>query len=228
VVQLRTVARNSYQRTLNREWWKVREARRAMFGQFVEPGSLVFDIGANRGDYAEMFVELGCRVVAVEPNPALAATIRLDGVTVEGCAVGDSAGVTVLAVGIDDEHSSINPEWVARNKERWRDKITVAIRTLDDLIAEHGTPAFVKIDVEGNEAHVLAGLSHPLRALSFEALADYSDATSACAAMLTGYRFRCELPDHQLTGWMDADGLDAHIAAAPSDSSFDVFARRSP
>ncbi|HEY1471426.1 MAG TPA: FkbM family methyltransferase [Candidatus Acidoferrum sp.] len=47
-----------------------------LYSEFVSAGDLVFDIGANIGDYAEMFARLGARVVAVEPNPELIVDLK--------------------------------------------------------------------------------------------------------------------------------------------------------
>ena len=56
----------------------------------------------------------------------------------------------------------------------------VPVTTLDALIEQHGEPAFCSGDVEGFEGAVLAGLSRPLRALSFEYLpAAHDDALAA-------------------------------------------------
>jgi Methyltransferase FkbM domain len=73
--------------------------------------------------------------------------------------------------------SSMSADWresVAADRSfarvRWDRSVEVAVTTLDELVAAHGVPAFCKIDVEGFEPDVLAGLSRPLPALSFEYL----------------------------------------------------------
>src|SRR5438046_2680720 len=51
--------------------WRQRRMRR-LYAGFVKPGDLVFDIGAHVGNRVRGFAALGCRVIAVEPQPDFA------------------------------------------------------------------------------------------------------------------------------------------------------------
>ena len=80
-----------------------RERMRALYAQFVEPGSLVFDIGSHVGDRIAAFRRLDCRVVAVEPQPAISRALRLlygrdPMVTLVEAAVSDAEGCLSLRV----------------------------------------------------------------------------------------------------------------------------------
>ena len=48
---------------------------RTLYQQFVRPGDLVFDIGAHAGNHVRAFSALGCRVVALEPQPDFAQSL---------------------------------------------------------------------------------------------------------------------------------------------------------
>ena len=68
----------------------------------------------------------------------------------------------------------------------------VQVVTLQTLIERYGEPAFVKVDVEGFEAEVLAGLATPVRALSFEYLPATREIALDCLerlALLGRYRY---------------------------------------
>src|SRR6185312_12022066 len=69
-------ARNAYRVIFHRHVLREAKAMRRFYGQFVHRGDVVFDIGANVGDYTEAFADLGARVVAVDPNPACAKTLQ--------------------------------------------------------------------------------------------------------------------------------------------------------
>jgi len=43
-----------------------------LYRRFVQPGDLVFDVGAHVGDRIASFRRLGARVVAIEPQRAMA------------------------------------------------------------------------------------------------------------------------------------------------------------
>jgi len=49
---------------------------RRLYAPFIARGDLVFDVGAHVGDRSLAFAALGGRVIALEPQPMLAAWLR--------------------------------------------------------------------------------------------------------------------------------------------------------
>jgi hypothetical protein len=91
--------------------------------------------------------------------------------------------------------------------------IEVPVVTLDALIAQHGEPAFVKIDVEGYEPQVLRGLTRPVQALSFEFHGRLLDELAESLDLLRGYRLRVSVGNS--FAWADGwEGPDATMRLA--------------
>lgn len=185
------IARDFYQAVFNPKVLAIRRARKRLFSQFVAPGDLVFDVGANIGEFSEVFLSLGAKVVSFEPNPRiipqLLATCARYGAVVEEVAVGPMSGWAELNVTDWHALSTLSQEWKAVSKARygteWSEQFRVPVVTLDAMAAKHGQPAFIKIDVEGYEARVLSGLSRVPRYLSFEFHREYLHATLECLSM---------------------------------------------
>jgi len=151
---------------------------------------LIFDIGANGGAKTDIFLRLGARVIAVEPDEACQAILsdrfvryrfRPSSVTLVGKAASDRIGVEELIIdGPGSAVNTISRKWadhLKKNKEDFKYQHcglqfstvkSVATTTLDDLFNLYGIPFFVKIDVEGHELNVLLGMRRSDPFLSFE------------------------------------------------------------
>ena len=46
------------------------------FKLFIQPGALVFDIGAHEGNKADLFINCGAHVICVEPQPACVTALK--------------------------------------------------------------------------------------------------------------------------------------------------------
>ncbi len=217
---------------------------RELYSSLCMAHDLVFDIGAAEGYHTQVFRSLGARVVSLEPQRRFSKVlVRRFGsdpdVTVDPRGVGATAGELELAVSRGDpELSTFAVDTMSAGRYRghtWEDRVSVEMTTLDELMATHGTPAFVKIDVEGFELPVLRGLSQMPRRLSFEFSTDRLDDASSCIDRLAqlgvedfnyslGRRHRLAVDE-----WLDADQLRERLRsiAGRSPSGGDIFARRS-
>jgi FkbM family methyltransferase len=118
---------------------------------FVSPGQLVVHVGARTGDLTANLLQLGARVVAVEPNGDCATQLR------ERFGGRDDVTVIEQAVG----------SWEGEHESAWPQPMLVQMTTLARIIETHGAPVFCTVEPEGFADHVLAGLDRPLPGVAF-------------------------------------------------------------
>jgi FkbM family methyltransferase len=187
-------------------------------------------------------------VIALEPQPDFARMLRLlfgrnARIEVVEAAVTGADGDAVMSVSERTPTVSTTAgAWQeARAREpgfggvEWNRRVRVRTVTADALIAQYGRPAFIKIDVEGGEPAVLAGLTIPVPSLSFEYLPGAIDEVRACVDRLSAlagndrYQFNWSVGEsYELASpaWLDADALLAALASlGPTARSGDVYAR---
>lgn len=142
---------------------------------------VVFDIGANRGQYAQGLIDAGYGNKIISFEPLSDAHAKLSAASsgndnwnaAPRCAVGSQRGETEINISENsvsstllnmlDTHVEGAPESRIVSKEK------VEVIPLDDMSPEYTSPEsriFLKIDVEGFESEVLAGAQKTLERTS--------------------------------------------------------------
>jgi len=196
-------ARDAYRAVFKAEQIIAAARMGAFYAQFIQPGDIVFDVGANQGEYAECFAKEGAKVVAIEPNEAhrlrLQALSGFLDIIPEFVAISDRSGTATLNICSTSGYSTLaaaDSDWMADSPDyqtvEWVGEAQVQTVTLDALAEKHGAPSFVKIDIEGYELTALNGMSFKPRYVSFEYGVRRKDIAFGCITHLgaRGYRFR--------------------------------------
>jgi FkbM family methyltransferase len=213
---------------------------------FIQPGSLVFDVGANLGNYTAVFLEKKAKIIAVEPQSYCVDFLKLRfrgnaAVTILHCGLGAKEEEKELMVSSAHTLSSFNSDWVegVNKTERfkpsnavWEKKEKIPMKTLDGLISKYGLPSYLKIDVEGYEKEVLRGLHQPVERVSFEfTIPELANDAVECIQLLKNigsYEFLSVTDDPKNEKWISADEIEKEIRSMENSGELvggDIFAR---
>jgi FkbM family methyltransferase len=218
-----------------------------------KPGDLVFDVGANVGDKTDVFLRLGARVIAIEPDEHNQDILRYKFVNyrlspkpviILGQALGDKVGTeTMWLDGPGSALNTLSRKWADTLKSKARtartldicnfEGKTVPITTLQQLEAQYGNPFFIKVDVEGYELQVLRGLRSPVPYVSFEVnLPEFREEGRQCLQILENlssrgeFNYATDCPSGlALKEWVDKDRC-AELLDSCKETCIEIFWRR--
>ncbi len=242
----------SYRETQKKRGREKKAARQlrervAFYSQFLKHDQIAFDIGANMGNRTEAFLEIGCKVIAIEPQQECANYLiekygENPNLTVINKALDKQAGEQDFYISEASTLSSMSKEWIecVRSDDgpfagvRWDEKVTVKTDTMDAIIEQYGKPTFCKIDVEGFEYNVLQGLTQQIDALSFEFSMGVIDTTVKCIDYLdrlgpTEFNYSiAESLNMELPEYVDKNRIINILKELPNEKTIggDIYAKK--
>ncbi|MHB8578569.1 MAG: FkbM family methyltransferase [Ignavibacteriaceae bacterium] len=145
---------------------------------FLQKNDLIFDVGANIGKLTEKYLDLGAKVICVEPQSSCIKILSEkfnSNPMVKIIKKGVSNRIEILDLFVCNQYNEIatfSSEFINNSRHAnnfvWDSTEKIETTTLDELINLYGIPKFCKIDVEGFELKVLKGLTYLIPYLSFE------------------------------------------------------------
>lgn len=218
----------------------------AFLANFLRPGMVVVDAGANEGFYSVFMsrrVGADGQVIAVEPSPRegrrLAHNLAINdikNVRVVESGLAAKAGRAILHIA-DPEHNGQNTlgEFIYQGVTRSSD-VEIALEPLDELVRRLTTRHLdlIKMDVEGSEMRLLLGAEKVLKehapVILFELLDNALRAQGSSAKQVTDFLIERDFKIFtfnalgSLTPLQRLEGASSNLVAVPTPRADEVLA----
>lgn len=202
--------------------------RKIFYGSFVKQNDLCFDVGANVGNRIIPLLELGAKVIAVEPQDYCVKYLNHkfgDKITIVNKGLGETESIKDFYISNLSVLSSFSEDWINSVKNSrfkaysWNKVVKMEMTTLDNLISKYGKPTFIKIDVEGYETEVLKGLTQPVKMISFEyTVPEQTIKAIQCLELINKFnkQIECnysvgESMIYNLSSWLSFEQMKQHV-----------------
>lgn len=176
---------NNFDRNTNGEYWFLK--------RIIPKVKVVFDVGANSGDYSKSILEINDKVTihAFEPDTRAFEILKKN--------IGDKANINNIAMGEKEGEMTLyrhknktvfNSLYDIHAEGESGDKINIKVSTVDDYCAKEKINHidFLKIDVEGYEFPVIKGADIMLQKGAIDMVQfEFSGATVESRAFLNDF-----------------------------------------
>ena len=203
--------------------------------------SIIFDIGAHKGDKSKKLINYFSKIVLVEPQPECVIALKSK--------FSKYKNVTIIETGLSSKEqklelkintsnpliSTFSDKWTkGRFKDsKWDQRLDISTTTLDRLVSQFGSPDYIKIDVEGHEYDVIKGLSKKVGTISFEFTSEFFEESLKCLNYLQslGYeKFNFSEGEKRKfnSDWLKKDNLISHLEIELKKNSLlwgDIYAQ---
>ncbi|EJL62659.1 FkbM family methyltransferase [Flavobacterium sp. CF136] len=202
--------------------------KRRFYKKLINKNDICFDIGANIGSKSKLFLSIGAKVIAFEPQSSCLnelSKIKNRTFNFYPFAVGAKNEEKELHLSNISEVATLSNEFIdyfCCDTVFWDKKEIVTVKSLDYLIEKYGLPKYCKIDVEGYELEILSSLTYEIPIIEFEFTGGFVEDTIKIIQKLskTSTHFNYVLNENlkfKLKNWVSADEMITIIKSFSRD-----------